>query len=681
MELEEESSAISGVSVSMAASGSLQKQLKIENTMETDKMSAEVVGLVGFPVEITSTTPFEEAVIAFQYDRTKLGDTKEEDLSILWYDEANMQYVLLEDAVVDTASQTVTYATNHFSTYLLVDKQIWMDVWRKDLNYDHGRTPVDKGTTYDIFLCLDYSVSEEELELEKAFARRLMEQMIKGDRVKIGIYLPNTWNTYYQVNWKTSKQDALSSLSSMETDLERQYHIALKPKGNYYSDNYQAIHMITDMVDKTSQNQKVGFLINAGKNEDVPRYITIGDKNQAETDLKTLGFPVHSVSVSNTNDVNKELEALLKVYGGNSFLLTNSDDIKFRYHGMGENLDMLDSDGDGLYDTYEVNGLRIQNGTVIYTDPYKADTDGDGISDFDEVGGMPQLLILSSNQYASTINYQKSDPNDPASTGKGAPEGYLLVNDFNYLPYSEKDYSKIFLNDTMEKDAEGNKIYGRYNIYNSNPNELTPEEVDRIRSVVILECKLAGEDFGSFPASFLRQYIDGEEDRYFYSCKGVLKRNKNAREQFANDALGLMQAARKYMEQTGETVVTLAQAPKNQNSGVKLEPFVKDPFEFHPGDFLAINVANTRTIGIVFFDGEKYTLDLKYYIFDYYDWDKNQTAHLGAVSDSQMYQMCRCGAARFYESWGLYETQFSWEPSVESEQEALKKEKSKLTRW
>lgn len=45
---------------------------------------------------------------------------------------------------------------------------------------------------------------------------------------------------------------------------------------------------------------------------------------------------------------------------------------------------------------YETQGIKIQNGQVIYTNPYNADKDGDGISDFDEVGGAP---------IANTVNF------------------------------------------------------------------------------------------------------------------------------------------------------------------------------------------------------------------------------------------------------------------------------------
>ena len=32
-----------------------------------------------------------------------------------------------------------------------------------------------------------------------------------------------------------------------------------------------------------------------------------------------------------------------------------------------------------------------------------------------------------------------------------------------------------------------------------------------------------------------------------------------------------------------------------------------------------------------------------------------------------MYQLCRCGAARFYENWGLYEKEFVWSKDINAQ--------------
>lgn len=120
---------IISVSVTMNGTGDISKTTTIENTYDKDIMSSEVVGLYGVPVEIKSTSAFDEATIQFTYDDALLGDVKEEDLRIMWYDEANNQYVIFdEESVLDTENNTISYTTTHFSTYLVVDRQAWYNV-------------------------------------------------------------------------------------------------------------------------------------------------------------------------------------------------------------------------------------------------------------------------------------------------------------------------------------------------------------------------------------------------------------------------------------------------------------------------------------------------------------------------------------------------------------------------
>ena len=48
-------------------------------------------------------------------------------------------------------------------------------------------------------------------------------------------------------------------------------------------------------------------------------------------------------------------------------------------------IDMTDNDNDGLPDDLEVNGIVLQTGRTIYTNPNKADSDGDGLKDGEEI--------------------------------------------------------------------------------------------------------------------------------------------------------------------------------------------------------------------------------------------------------------------------------------------------------
>lgn len=78
--------------------------------------STDVVGLFGVPVEIETEAEFDTAVITFTYDEQILGETDAENLRIMWYDEEEDRYVILDDeTVLNKERHTLSCKTTHFS--------------------------------------------------------------------------------------------------------------------------------------------------------------------------------------------------------------------------------------------------------------------------------------------------------------------------------------------------------------------------------------------------------------------------------------------------------------------------------------------------------------------------------------------------------------------------------------
>ena len=156
--LDSEKKAVTKVSLDMSTNGNIENTCAISNTYNIDKMSSDVVGLVGVPVEINCSSNFEKATITFWYDKDELGDVDEKDLAVMWHDVDNHCYRLLdEESIVNTEKGTVSYVTTHFSTYMLVDRNKWYDAWKQNLDY---RTSVsDKNMFYDFAFVIDVSGS------------------------------------------------------------------------------------------------------------------------------------------------------------------------------------------------------------------------------------------------------------------------------------------------------------------------------------------------------------------------------------------------------------------------------------------------------------------------------------------------------------------------------------------
>ena len=143
--------AITAVDISLATEGSLEYAAYAEDLYNIDVYSTDVVGRIGSPFELYSSVDFDTATVTIHYDDTQLGDTSEEDLGVLWYDEESGFYITQDQAVVDTANNTVTVALEHFSTYVLVDLQKWNNV--EPIEYV---APVVE-QNYDFYFALDVS--------------------------------------------------------------------------------------------------------------------------------------------------------------------------------------------------------------------------------------------------------------------------------------------------------------------------------------------------------------------------------------------------------------------------------------------------------------------------------------------------------------------------------------------
>ena len=60
------------MSVSFAGTGDISERTTVTDMMNIDVLSSNVVGLIGSPYEIETSSSFDEATITFTIDQTKL---------------------------------------------------------------------------------------------------------------------------------------------------------------------------------------------------------------------------------------------------------------------------------------------------------------------------------------------------------------------------------------------------------------------------------------------------------------------------------------------------------------------------------------------------------------------------------------------------------------------------------
>ncbi len=470
---------IEEVSVEMECNGNIDRTTTIEDMLVRDDISSQVVGLVGSPYEINTKSYFEEAKITFKVSDKYLETTNIEDLLILWYDETNNEFVAM-DTEYDYVSGSLSTTTVHFSQYMIVDSKNWFKAWMQEIDYySKGE---DKSVSNNTAIVLDCSGSMNTYdriskvdEKKNCYRIEATESFISAMGLKDSISIitfANDANVLISMSDnKTQLQDSLQSLYDYGGT---NFNVAIKEAiGEFSNEQLYA--------DKT--NNRIIFMSDG--------IASCSGAYLAEA--KSKGIVIHTVGLGDSSgDI--ELRRIAEATGGTFMKAVTAQDLVdiFTEFGLGE-MDTTDTDGDGLYDVIEASGIRLQNGTVIYTKPYEADSDGDGLLDGEEIDPTPLniptnivLLILSKyeeSDYSEVGEYyfrMISDPNNRDTDGDGYSDKDEI--DLYHTKPTRSDLIHIDLDEdyvnVKYEENEGNDGWKKGNVsYGSSQNWLYNEKL------------------------------------------------------------------------------------------------------------------------------------------------------------------------------------------------------------
>ena len=435
---------VTAVSVSLSIKGNAEKRVGIEDMYDFDKLSSGVVGLIGVPVEICCDTDFQQADITFHYDVNALGDTKEEDLSIMWYDEANNWYQILdEDSVIDTANHTVTYTTTHFSTYMIVDRTTWYDAWRQNIDYRNSSFGDTEKKNFDIAFVVDVSGSmayESRINTAKTAMGNFIDSMQTGDEAALITFSHiSSLRQGFTSDKETIRKEIFQMYASGGTDVNRGLLTALSAFDKHKCDKQKIIVLICDGDVIYSQST-----LNKCIDDDIQIYAVNVVNDSTHAILQELtdqtGGEYYYASTAD------QLETIITTVIGSTIL----------------QIDPTDADGDGLYDIFETAGMRLPNGEIITTDPTKPDSDGDSLTDYQETGivyNVDKRYIGKGLIKDVTYFQMRSYPDRVDSDSDGDPDNTderpLMVDYCEVAKLNSK-----CLTDYLKIEVDGNTYYG-----------------------------------------------------------------------------------------------------------------------------------------------------------------------------------------------------------------------------
>lgn len=407
-----EDCAVTEVIVDMECTGNINKTTSVESIMGVDYLCSEVVGLVGEPFEIETTSEFDTATLTFVIDKSKLGDTEFDNLMFLWYDEDTRVFRDLATNY-DAENSTVTVETTHFSKYMIVNSTEWFKAWRNAPVYE---TEISGAySSFDTVLALDFSgsMSSSEKAMAKKAALSYIETMKPGDRTAIVTYGNNA--------------NVILELTDDITALKACLNGYLSSDGG--TSFTSAVNVSANALNKSTASNKIIILMSDGQSS-----ISDSTLNALDSDIV-----IHTIGLR-TGYYDLTLRNIASKTGGEYYKATSASELVDIYTDIGLTNSSIgeDTDGDGLADIFETSGMMLTNGQVIFTDPLKADTDGDMLVDGSEI------VIIRNFKELVTENYP-------------VPK-YAYVFDVISDPFSG-DFDNSGLSDYDE--ANGTEVYGK----------------------------------------------------------------------------------------------------------------------------------------------------------------------------------------------------------------------------
>lgn len=409
--VENEDCAVTEVRVSMEGTGNLQKTTSVESIMNKDILCSDVVGLVGEPFSIETTSQFDKATLTYVVDKSKLGDTEFDNLLFLWYDEANDNFVEL-DTVLDEKNSTVSVETTHFSKYMLVDQVEWFKAWKNaSLYFEDTYEPLATVICYD---CSGSMSSND----------RTFNYNIFNDDGTIAYSYPTCYR-------KLAIDSFIDSMMLTDKTALVSFESSAKLVSGFSSDN-DVLKSLVNPYNGGGTNAKAALDIAISQLETVEHWysrhvilLSDGDVNVTANQIlqaKTAGIKIHTIGLGSGAN-NQKLQNCARDTGGQFFAAKTAEELDAIYRDLSKDnhfdLEGLpDEDDDGLPDEFEVSGLVVSNAQIFYTDPENPDCDGDGLLDGEEIYidySQTKIVVKKDSrggnaEYSTVVFSYKSDP-------------------------------------------------------------------------------------------------------------------------------------------------------------------------------------------------------------------------------------------------------------------------------
>ncbi len=653
--------AITEVKVDMSTNGSLERNLTIESMYGIDSMSSEVYAMIGEPFNFETPTKFDKATITFKVDKSKLGDTKFDNLLILWYDEENQTFKEME-TVHNEAASTVSTTTTHFSQYMIVDSEKWFDNWEK--SFVELRKMWSGNTSYykalNTILVVDCSwvmsgIDPISYSIEVGY-NGVTEDNISSIRASIN---SGSNVEYYMKKYGRRKCSRASICENIINNMGGGDRAALIMyadgvysntglTGSYYS-LISAVQNVNDNGGSLYLNNAVETALSYVTNdaENMYRIVVITHGNVSwGYDLSSYDYTNVSLNVVNLGggSVGSYLESIVHSTGGEVYYGYPSSSLTGASGGsvtippqfIGE-----DSDGDGIPDMVELYGLK-PNGQPINSNPYSKHSDGDGLEDNEELHFSREKMTyeLDKSQYDGSV-FVWSDPCLDDSDGDGLDD--LLDNNpidstvHEFIIYETAKTDEYLKSCTGNDEGPDDLCYSNMtkedlrNMPLINWSDFLLSEKNHIMNWKLLAWTFSSGDMVDIAQDMINYFLSGNGGTYSNDILTKEARRHSDSNRYINETTNIIND---WIKNNNGDIKDLAYDIENRDNTIMVknmkdcvDPPTYDDIWGGLGICVDGTYGNQIDITSYKFDGVNYEYTVKYTIYDIFGLDNDDISH------------------------------------------------------
>ena len=493
-------------SISINIPGNAIDSLSITALRDDDLfLPKDIPGYLGAGYEFECASEFETATMTFKFN-PKFKEIDDFEPAIYYFDEENQMMVYLENQLIDLENNSVSVDVEHFSTYILIDKNKYEKVWETELELV---SDADINKPLDIVLVIDSSGSmswNDPNNIRITAAKGFVDKIREDDRIAVVDF---DYYSYLLSPFSSDKAVLKNAIDMIDSDGGTSLTAGMKTALSQFNLTFikNSLSISTDdnkrALEETGENglDRLGNPINLGNDSNVgddklksttpgsieiefynpldkeqddltkenissnlqrtePRkfiiFLTDGDGsydrglNQTAADNNII---VHTIGLGESvNDA--ILEEIATITGGKYFHSDSAEELITEFEKLSDRVIDIhkDSDADGLVDYYE-NNLRYSNGILIGTDPFNNDTDGDGLLDGEEIIVKTETLVKDGKPFIKVYATLKSHPKMVDTDGDGFDD-YVETKDSEVGIESQNFTDEIMKSSTATEKYE-----------------------------------------------------------------------------------------------------------------------------------------------------------------------------------------------------------------------------------